>query len=523
MNSQDENTASDDRRPIARIDWLLTGLAFGCVVFACFLIFLFPAESAAWTKDVYDRISSNLGFLYQWMAIACLLVLIGIACSRYGHRRLGAETDEREYSGFAWMAMLFCAGIGAGLLYWSFIEWAFYMDKPLFGLEPGSDETSEWAATYGIFHWGLSGWAIYCLPAVAIAYPYYRNKIPYLRLSTALVGIGNANIVNNPIGRIVDFLFIIALIGGAGTSLGLGIPVIGAVLSSVLGVEQSFGMDLFVAFFAVALFGLSVYFGLDKGIKRLSVINVWVALVFVGFVLVAGPTLFILETGTNSMGLMLQEFIRMNTWTDPIAGGSFVEDWTIFYWAWWLAYGPFMGLFVTRISRGRTLRELIFGMLVYGSLGCALFFIVLGNTSMWLDLNGEVAVRELVQREQADTAIAETIAALTFGPLPMITFLIMGWIFVATTYDSASYAISSAATTNLRVGMHPHRFHRVFWAFGLAVLPLGLMLIGDVENTSLKFASLIVSLPLLLIYVAMMWSLFKSLRADEDTEWTSTS
>ena len=516
MSTPDEVTTSEEGQS-TRVDWMLSGTAFVCIVAACIPIFLFPTQSAEFTQLIYDWVSSHFGLLYQWMAIACLIVLVWIACSRYGSRRLGADTDEREYSAFAWMAMLFCAGIGAGLLYWSFIEWAFYMDKPLFGLEPESDQTAEWAATYGIFHWGISGWAIYCLPAVAIAYPYYRNNIPYLRLSTALVGFGNADIVSSPIGRIVDFLFILALIGGAGTSLGLGIPVIGAVLSSVIGVEQSFAMDLFVAFLAVVLFGLSVYFGLDKGIKRLSVINVWVALVFVGFVLVAGPTLFILETGTNSMGLMLQEFIRMNTWTDPIAGGSFVEDWTIFYWAWWLAYGPFMGLFVTRISRGRSLRELIFGMLVYGSLGCALFFIVLGNTSMWLDMNGEVAVRELVQSEQADTAIAETIAALSFGPLPMIAFLIMGWIFVATTYDSASYAISSAATTNLRVGMHPHRFHRVFWAFGLAVLPLGLMLIGDVENTSLKFASLIVSLPLLVIYGAMMWSLFKSLRADTNS------
>ena len=515
MNTSAETPEPTTAPPRSNVDWPLSGAAFVCIVIACVPIFLYPAESATWIESIYVLVSANFGVLYQWMAIACLVLLVSIASSRYGKRRLGSKDDAREYSGFAWMSMLFCAGIGAGLLYWSFIEWAFYMDKPLFGLEPGSDATAEWAATYGIFHWGLSGWAIYCVPAVAIAYPYYRRKIPYLRLSTALIGIAGDDVVTKVSGRVVDFLFILALIGGAGTSLGLGVPVIGAVLSAVLGIEESFALDFLVALFAVGLFGLSVYLGLDNGIKRLSVLNVWIALAFVGCVLVFGPTLFILKTGTNSIGLMFQEFIRMNTWTDPIAGGSFVEDWTIFYWAWWLAYGPFMGLFVTRISRGRTLRELIFGMLTYGSLGCALFFIVLGNTSMWLDLEGIVNVRELVQANEADTAIAASIGSLPLGPVLMVLFLVMGWIFIATTYDSASYAISSAATTNLRAGMHPHRFHRVFWAFALAVLPLGLMLIGDAENKSLKFASLVVSLPLLFIYGAMIWSLIKSLRSDD--------
>ena len=259
----------------------------------------------------------------------------------------------------------------------------------------------------------------------------------------------------------------------------------------------------------VILFAGSVYVGLDRGIKRLSDLNISLAGVFLLFVLVAGPTLFILKVGTNSVGLMLQEFIRMNTWTDPIRQTGFVEDWSVFYWAWWIAYGPFMGLFVTRISKGRTLKQLIVGMVGFGTLGCAVFYVVIGNTAMWMDIEGLVDVRTLIQEGQNGTAIAQIMAALPLDPLPLIVFVVMAWVFVATTYDSASYAIASSATRNLVEGSNPAQWHRVFWAFALAVLPITLMILDDLR--AVKSAVLVVSLPLLVIGVTMCVSLFRTL------------
>ena len=261
---------------------------------------------------------------------------------------------------------------------------------------------------------------------------------------------------------------------------------------------------------AVALFAYSVFRGLTKGIKVLSDINMSVAGVFALFVLFTGPTLFALKHGTNSLGLMVQDFIRLNTWTDPVLKTNFVEDWSIFYWAWWLAYGPYMGIFVTRISRGRTLRELIFGMVGFGTLGCALFYITFGNTAMWMDLEGLVPARELVAAGEADQAIASIIGAISWQPLPLIAFIVVTFIFVATTYDSASYAIAASATRRLEAGQNPQRWHRVFWAFALAVLPIALMLLGGLE--AIKSSVLVVSLPLLVIGVAMIVSLFRTLR-----------
>ena len=311
-------------------------------------------------------------------------------------------------------------------------------------------------------------------------------------------------------GRIVDFVFIIALVGGTGTSLGLATPMLAACIASLFGIEQTLWLEYAVVLAAVALFAYSVFRGLNKGIKILSDVNMTVAGAFALFVLFTGPTLFALKHGTNSLGLMVQDFIRLNTWTDPVLKTNFVEDWSIFYWAWWLAYGPYMGIFVTRISRGRTLRELILGMVGFGTLGCALFYITLGNTAMWMDLEGIVAARELVAAGEADQAIASVIGALAWQPLPLIAFILVTFIFVTTTYDSASYAIAASATRQLEAGQNPARWHRVFWAFALAVLPIALMFLGGLD--AIKSSVLVVSLPLLAIGVGMIVSLFRSLR-----------
>ena len=489
----------------------------GCVLLiavVCLSIAVVPDHAAAVVGTAYQWIAGQFGLAYQWMTIGATVVLAVLAFGRHGRLRLGGESSRPTFSTWSWMGMLFCAGIGAGLLYWSTIEWAVYLDSPPFGLVPNSSGAWEWAPTYGIFHWGLSAWCLYCLPTVAIAVPYYQRRIPFLRLSTSLVGLFGDDIVRRPLGRVVDFIFIIALVGGTGTSLGLATPMIGACISQLMGIEETFLIDTGVVGIAVVLFAGSVYVGLDRGIKRLSDLNVGLAGAFLLFVLIAGPTVFILKVGTNSIGLMLQEFIRMNTWTDPILKTGFVEDWSVFYWAWWIAYGPFMGLFVTRISKGRTLRQLIVGMVGFGTLGGAVFYVVVGNTAMWMDMAGLVDVRTLINQGQNGTAIAQIMAALPLQPLPLIAFIVMAWIFVATTYDSASYAIASSATRDLSDGLNPAQWHRVFWAFALAVLPITLMILDDLR--AVKSAVLVVSLPLLAIGVIMTISLFRTLKANAE-------
>ena len=493
-------------------DWWTFFAAVTTIFILCLPMVLAPEASAKIVRAGYDAITQKMGVFYQWYGIAALGFLIYLATSRFGSVRLGPKESRPEFRTLSWIAMLFSAGIGAGLLYWAVIEWGYYIDSPPFGQEPRSTAAIESAASYGLFHWGIMAWAFYCLPALAIAYPFYVRKVPYLRLST-----GCSSFVPNGAssrrGRALDFLYMINLLGGTGTSLGLSSPMIAATFSEMTGVSHDFILEVSVVVFCIAIFGTSAWMGLEKGFKKLADLNLWIALTLLFFVLVAGPTIFILKMGTNSIGIVLQNFIHMSTWTDPVENSRFVEDWTIFYWAWWVAYGPFVGIFVTRISYGRTIKEVIFGMLVFGSLGAWLFFIVFGNYALHLELNDFLPVTAIMNSEGAATAITQVFAQLPFHELALAAFLIVSVVFLATTYDSASYTLASVSTKELHAGESPERWLRLFWACSLGILPITLMFIDGGIKVILS-TTIIVSMPLLLVGVLMAVSLMKLLRED---------
>lgn len=498
--------------PAGKVDLVLFGFPVVLIALAAITLGLFPEQSDRIIQDTYGALAENLGIFYQWAAIAVVIFLVWIALSRYGTIRLGLEDETPEFSLFSWVSMLFCAGIGAGLLYWATIEWAIYIKAPPYGVEPDSVEAIEWAASYGLFHWGVTAWCLYCLPTLAIAIPFYRSNLPTLRLSVSLHGLFPNHDENHWVSRLVDFLFMVALVGGSGTSLGLATPMIATAVGHLIGVESSFKLEVSVLLLCVAVFGTSVYLGLERGIKTLSVANVICVFILAAYVLVAGPTLFILRMGTDSIGFAIQNVVRMITWTDPITRSGFIEGYTVFYWAWWIAYAPFFGLFVARISRGRTVREVIVNMMVYGSLGCALPYVVFGNYGLHLELTGQLSVTQILKDESAAAAITEIFISLPFGTLALAGFALISIVFTATTYDSASYALAAAATKRLGPGESPARWHRVFWAGGLAVLPIALMFISGGLKV-VQSATLVVSLPILVLGVLMSWSLMRSLRA----------
>ena len=506
------NRKTSRARPI---DWTMFGATVFVILFACVPMFLAKERAAELIRALHGIITSDLGLAYLLYAVGAFGFLVYLALSRYGNVVLGKdESDGVEFRTLTWVAMIFCAGVGAGLLYWAVIEWGYYIDAPPFNLEPRSSAAIEWAASYGIFHWGLTGWALFCLPALAIAYPYYVRRVPYLRLSTGCMAFLPDG-VNSRRGRFIDFLYMVNLVGGTGTSLGLSTPMIAASFAAVFGVQHDFTLDVSMVLFCIAIFGGSAYIGLHGGFRRLADLNLWVAFALLAFVLLVGPTMFILKTGFNSVGLVLQNFVRMNTWTDPVANSGFVEAWTVFYWAWWIAYGPFVGIFVTRISRGRTIRQVILGMLVFGSLGAAMFFIVLGNYALHLELSELLPVTTIMKEAGEPAAIAQVMLTLPFGKFALFAFFVMSVIFLATTYDSASYTLASVSTSHLEAGKDPVRWSRVFWACALGVLPITLMFVDGGLSVVLS-ATIVASLPLLVVGVALAISLLRMLREDQD-------
>ncbi|RZV35190.1 MAG: BCCT family transporter [Chromatiales bacterium] len=495
-----------------RIDWPSFGLCAFILLAASIPLFAYPNESEAALEALYGFIASEFGILYLLASVAAIGFLVWLGLSRYGTAKLGDTDEKPEFREISWVGMLFCAGVGAGLLYWCATEWAYYYDAPPFGAEPRSVEAQEWASTYGMFHWGFTAWAFYCLPTIAIAYPYYRKKLDILRFSVSCHWFLKDN-DHGPLARSIDFLFMIALLGGAASSLGFSTPMIAACIAWLFDIDPGDTLEIAVVGLCIVLFALSVWLGLKKGIKRLSDLNVLLAFGLLLFILVVGPTAFLLKTSLNSVGLMADNFLRMNFWTDPFTESGFVESWTIFYWAWWIAFAPYIGLFVTRISRGRTIRQVIFGMLIWGSLGSWLFYMVMGNYAMFLELSGQVDFTGIMKSVSGSAAIVATLEQLPLAGVVIAVFSLISIIFAATTYDSASYTLASSATLHLKAGDDPARWHRVFWAFALGLMPVALMLLeGNLRP--IQVILLVVSLPILLVGIAMSVALVRTLRAD---------
>ncbi|MDC3414364.1 BCCT family transporter [Terrihalobacillus insolitus] len=494
-----------------QLDWPSFLLCIAFLTAMSLSIFLFPNEAAKWLAATHDTLIEQVGIVYLWVGFLSLIFLVWVAGSRYGKIKLGPKNYRPNFSTFSWIAMLFCAGIGSGVIYWGTIEWAYYYLGPPFSLTQGSVRAIEWSVAYGMFHTGPTAWAIYTLPALPIAYLYHVKGRPVLKISEACRPVLN-KYADGFVGKMIDLLFMLGLLGASGTTLGLSIPMIAAGIHKITGIEHTYWLDLLILLLCTVIFSISVYSGLEKGIKKLSDINVYLAITLLLVVLLLGPTIFILEMSTNSIGLITQHFLYLNTWIDPIGQSGFPEKWTLFYWAWWIVYAPFIGLFIAKISKGRTIREMIVGTVLFGSFGCWLFFMILGNFSLYLELNDIVPVTAIVQQFGAPEAIVTVIDALPFGSLMVFLFVILSIIFLSTTFDTSSYML--AAVTQKEVHGDPVRWNRLFWAFALALPPTALMFIGGLE--SLQTVTIIAALPSVVILFLLALSFIRLVREDKD-------
>ncbi|GAM54043.1 choline-glycine betaine transporter [Vibrio ishigakensis] len=354
------------------------------------------------------------------------------------------------------------------------------------------------------------------VPALPIAYFYYVRKQPVLKISSALMPVLGEKRASGGMGKFVDVLFVFGMLGGAATSLGLAAPLINGGLHHIFGIPNNTLSQVGVLLLCTAIFGYSAYAGLEKGIKFLSNINFWGAMGLLAFVFCAGPSVFMLETGLDSIGRMLSNFFVMATWAEPFGGyGEFTDthfpqDWTIFYWAWWLVFAPCMGLFVARISRGRTIKQMVVGSIFYGSLGCFMFFIILGNYGLSLQLTGELDVISILNAQGAPTAIFAILDTLPMSTIVVGVFTLLCIIFTATSFDSISYILASVVQNN--VSEEPMRWNRLFWAFTLSFLPTVLMFVGGLST--LQTAAIVGGLPLLIISVMLMVSFVRAASLD---------
>ncbi len=482
------------------------------VFFPVLMITLFVAVSLVFLKEfvhpvidfLFALCTRNLGWMYYIACISCFVFLVWITLSPFGNRVLGEEGEKPQYGNFSWIAMLFTAGVGTSIVILGFLEPIYYVSSPPFHLEAFSREAYEYAHMYGQFHWGLSAWAFYMPATVAVGYGVFVKKRTKLNLSTACTELIPGRKWKKAAAVLIDGLVVFGIIGSIATSLGIGTPVLSIIIRYVFSLPQSWELpvNIFILLVWVCIFGGSVYLGLDKGIQRLSNFNIIIAVAFMILVTLCGDVMGSFKMEVNSLGLYVSEFIRLNTWMDPFGDGAFVENWTVFYWGWWLAFMPMMGIFVARISRGRTIKSVVWGQLLYGSMGCALSFMVFGGYSLYLQKNGILDVSGVLQQEGQSRAIIEILKTLPFSRLTMIFLCLLCFIYLATTIDSCAFVIASSTTKKLRFDEEPARWNRILWALIFCFLSIGLCMTGEFK--AVQLISIIAGFPLIAVVVMLI-------------------
>ena len=474
-----------------------------------------------------EWIVTNLGWFFIMGVTSWVAFLLWIALSRYGSIRLGGNDARPEHGNVSWFCMLFAGGIGTVLMFWGVAEpMSHFANPPRPEVQPYSVEAADDAMSFAIYHLGLHTWAIFTLPGLAFAYFIYRYDLP-MRFSSVFYSLLGDRIYG-PVGKALDVFAILGTLFGVAVSLGLGTQQINAGLSELWGVSESVMSKVLIIVGLTTVAVGSIVAGLDKGIKRLSNLNIGMAVGLMIFVLITGSTVFLLRALVETFGLYISNLLPMAFWNDALAeytheqgGWGWQGSWTVFYWAWTVTWSPFIGIFVARISRGRTIREFVLGVLFAPSIFTLVWFAVFGWSAMEIDGIGEQARAALGAQAGALSAQVEESIPLAmfafFDHFPAAT-LIQGLavlvvaIFFATSSDSASLVVDMLCTGS----PDPGPWHqRVFWGVSEGTLAAMLIVLaGEAGLTALQQVITVVGLPMFILVFCMAFALFRAVRRE---------
>ncbi|MEU4969454.1 BCCT family transporter [Streptomyces smyrnaeus] len=461
-----------------------------------------------------DWILKNLGWFYILGVTSFVIFLIWIALSRYGHVRLGGQNTRPEYSNGAWFAMLFAAGIGTILMFWGVAEPISHFAKPPEqGVEPESAHAAERAMAFALYHFGLHTWAIFCLPALAFAYFVYQRGLPF-RLSSVLHPLLGDRI-NGPIGKSVDVTAVVGTLFGVSVSIGLGTLQINSGLNELFGVPENKLVQVVLIAVVTAIATASVMSGLDKGIKILSNINILMAIGLLLFVLLAGPTLFMAKGIVETTGTYVSSVVPLSFWNDTFADSGWQGSWTVFYWAWTITWSPFVGIFIARISKGRTIREFVLGVLALPTAFTVIWFSIFGMGSFDIEMNGSGGlVKAVVDEGDVPGALFAFLENYPAATLVSALSVLIVVIFFTTSSDSAAMVVDMLCERVDDKLPSPTR-QRVFWAVTQGVVAGTLLAAtGKGGLDALQQVITVIGLPFFVIAFVMMFSLLRALKSD---------
>jgi choline/glycine/proline betaine transport protein len=504
----DSSRSTDDAGSTPR--FVVNGPVFytSATLILAFVVFgaVFTDTAKTTFTALQSAITTYSGWFYTLAVGIFLVFAIGLAVSPYGRIKLGPSDSEPDYSYTGWFAMLFSAGMGIGLLFYSVAEPVLHFLSPPGG-SGGTVEAAREAMQITFFHWGVHAWAIYIVVGLSLAYFSYRHDLP-LTLRSALYPIVGDRIYG-PIGHAVDSVAVLGTMFGVATSLGLGVMQVNAGLNFLVGLPEDVWVQLGLIGGITAMATVSVVLGLDSGIRRLSELNLGLGLLLLAFLFIAGPTVFLMEAFVQNLGGYLQNIVSMTFRTYAFEGSDWQSSWTLFYWAWWIAWSPFVGMFIARISRGRTIREFVAGVMLVPTAVTFLWLTIFGDTGIQMILNGS---GEAVQNAAQSNIPTALFALLESFPLASIssgiaTFVVIT--FFVTSSDSGSLVIDIITSG----GEHnPPVAQRIFWAVTEGAVASVLLLAGGLE--ALQTAAITTALPFTMVLLVMCYGLWTGLRRD---------
>lgn len=503
MNSQDPSSSS---RSWYKINPPVFFGSAGVIVLFVIFTLLSPERAAEIFGSIQGWIAGHVGWFYILSVATFLLFVIFLGVSRFGTIKLGPDHSEPDYTYTSWFAMLFSAGMGIGLMFFGVAEPVMHYMSPPTG-DPATIEAARESMKITFFHWGVHAWAIYAVVAISLAYFAYRHGLPLTIRSAFYPLIGER--IHGPIGHAVDIFAVFGTMFGVATSLGLGVLQVNSGLEYLFGIPNNVTIQIILIAAITAIATISVVLGLDGGIRRLSELNMVLAVSIVLFVLIAGPTVFLMQAFTQNTGSYVAELVSMTFNLYAYEPTTWIGGWTLFYWGWWIAWSPFVGMFIARISRGRTIREFVMGVLL----------VPVGFTFMWMTFFGNTALHMILVKgitQLGDAVAADTTVALfqffeylPFSTVASLVATILVVTFFVTSSDSGSLVIdmlTSGGEENAPV------WQRIFWAATEGVVAAVLLLAGGLG--ALQTATIASALPFTVIMLLMCWGLLRALRLE---------
>ena len=499
---------------------LVIGATLFFVVLLVAMILIAPEQTQTLLNAAKSGIFANFSWFYVLAFSVFLGFLVILSVSSLGNIKLGNDEEEPEFGFLSWLAMLFAAGMGVGLMFFGVAE---PLTHYLSDITTGSAEHKQQEALlHTLFHWGIHAWAVYGTIALALAYFGFRYKLP-LALRSCFYPLLKERI-NGKLGDLIDIMALLATLFGVITTLGFGASQLGAGLHQLGWIsENSFSLQMVVIVVVMSLAIFSAISGVGKGVKILSELNLTLAFCLLIFVLVAGPTLYLLSAFSDNIGTYLSNLVQLSfkTYVYEQEHTGWFSGWTILYWAWWCSWAPFVGLFIARISKGRTIREFIFGVLVIPSMFGILWFTVFGNTAIWLN-DGEAAGTLGQMISSPETLLFKFLDYLPLSGVTGLVSLVVISLFFITSADSGIYVLNNIASRDKSLAAP--RWQAVMWGVLMSVVAIVLMQSGGLAN--LQAMTLLVALPFAMLMLLMCFSLWKGLSADKkyfDTKVNPTS